>query len=55
MTIHKMKPEHIEEAKDMFGQIIKDVESGEMASATITVLMGKTGVTIRILEGDLTD
>jgi hypothetical protein len=51
MKVHKMKPEHIEEAKDMFAQILKDVESGEVTSAIITVFMGETGVTIRITEG----
>lgn len=52
MTVHKMKPEHIEEAKDMFAEILKAVESGDMSSTTITVFMGETGITIRVFEVD---
>jgi hypothetical protein len=52
MTVYKMKPEHIEEAKDMFAEILKAVESGDMSSTTITVFRGETGITIRVFEVD---
>lgn len=49
--IHKMKPEHIEEAKDMFEQILKEVESGDQSTTTITIFMKETGIAMRISEG----
>ena len=50
MTVHRMKPEHIEEAKDLFAEILKEVESGQRSATTINVFMSDTGITIRILE-----
>ena len=47
-SIHLMKPEHIEEAKHMFGEILKEVESGERCMTTITIKMSETGISILI-------
>ena len=49
--IHKMKPEHVEEAKDMFEQILKEVESGDRSTTTITIFMKETSIAMRISEG----
>ena len=47
---NRMKVEHIEEAKEMFGQILQEVESGERRITTITIRMTETGISILEVE-----